>query len=252
MIQYRAYNGPVGTSSDWTESDNGDVLPAWHPKYHPVRSIEYRHTLPSFFFGGDPTGFEEPVDPTDLPFHVIAPPVLLPLVLLSEVHTYLNDADFVEPPTDDPAQWPPSFHIIKDRPPVIDISYVWPSAFQHLNPIDFIDPVELQPETVDGLPFRDHDYRYLLPSLFTNLEPTGFVEPIATSETNAWLQPTEIAIYPVEYRHLLPTWFFQGEPVEFANADLYLGDEITHTVISTGPSFTFTVIPTSLVLTSYR
>ena len=48
-------------------------------------------------------------------------------------------------------------------------------------------------------------------------EPVGtdFVEPIVPDQTPGWFQPTNQPVLPVEYRHLLPSLFFQGEPDDF-------------------------------------
>ena len=48
-------------------------------------------------------------------------------------------------------------------------------------------------------------------------EPVGtdFVEPIVPDQTPGWFQPVNQPVLPVEYRHLLPSLFFQGEPDDF-------------------------------------
>ena len=40
-------------------------------------------------------------------------------------------------------------------------------------------------------------------------------EEPGTQSTGGWLRPTNLPVEPVEYRHLLPTLFFQGAPVDF-------------------------------------
>lgn len=144
LLQYPARTEPVGTTADWVE-------PVWFPQWQqpidqPVLDPEYRHTLPSLFFAGDPSGFTVPATVPDFGWFRPADEPTLPAE-----YRYLIPSVFA----------PPLEELVSTDSGVFFEAWVQPTQQPVL-------PVE---------------YRYTIPYLFVQIEPddfsTGAAAPVA-------------------------------------------------------------------------
>src|SRR3990167_4116071 len=144
LLQYQAYAQPVPL--DPAEQVNPVWFPQWtQPIDQPVLPVEYRHTLPSFFFVGEPSDFVVVTVPDYGWWRQTEEPVFT-----AEYRHLLQSVFFTGEPDDFPAPAALSDFAWFRQPdePVL------PVEFRHLIPSVFIPPFEEIISTDSGVFFE--------------------------------------------------------------------------------------------------